>query len=241
MKKITIKTILNKKNRTPIICLSVYSKLTAEIADKHCDLVLVGDSLGMSLHGMKTTREVKINQMILHGKTVKKFAKKSLVVVDMPYKTYTNKEIAYQNAKEIIKLTKCDAIKIEGGEEVVKIIKHLVKKGISVMGHVGLLPQSTTNFKLKGKNFLQRKKILKDAIAVSNSGVFAIVIECVVENLAKKITQIVSVPTIGIGASKFCDGQILVIDDMLGLSNFSPRFVKKYINLKKIIDKCVRS
>ena len=147
MKKITTKTILNKKGRTPIICLSVYSKLAAEVADKHCDLVLVGDSLGMSLHGMKTTREVKINQMILHGKTVKKFAKKSLVVVDMPYKTYTSKVTAYQNAKQIIKLTKCDAIKIEGGLEVVKIIKHLINKGISVMGHVGLLPQSAKNFK----------------------------------------------------------------------------------------------
>ena len=202
---------------------------------------MVGDSLGMVLHGMKTTREVKIETMILHGRTVKAFAKKSLVVFDMPYRTYTNKSIAYKNAKKVIKLTRCDAIKLEGGKKVAKIIKYLVDKGIPVMGHVGLLPQSSANFKLKGKNFTQKEKILQDAIAVSNSGAFAIVIECVVESLAKEITKSVSVPTIGIGASKYCDGQILVTDDMLGLSDFSPKFVKKYSNLKKIIDKCVKS
>ena len=241
MQKITIKKILNKKNKTPITCLTAYSKTTAQIVDKYCDIILVGDSLGMVLHGMKTTRGVKIETMILHGKTVKTFAKKSLVVVDMPYRTYTNTHIAYKNAKKVIKLTKCDAIKLEGGKKIAKIIKYLVNKGIPVMGHVGLLPQSSTNFKLKGKNFVQKEKILKDAIAVSNSGAFAIVIECVVESLARKITKSVSIPTIGIGASKYCDGQILVIDDMLGLSDFFPKFVKQYSNLRKVIDKCVRN
>ena len=241
MQKITVKKILNKKNKIPITCLTAYSKTTAEIVDKYCDIILVGDSLGMVLHGMKTTREVKLETMILHGKTVKTFAKKSLVVFDMPYKTYTNKSIAYKNAKKVIKLTKCDAIKLEGGKKISKIIKHLVSRGIPVMGHVGLLPQSATNFKLKGKNFAQKKKILEDAIAVSKSGVFAMVIECVVENLAREITKSVSVPTIGIGASKYCDGQILVIDDMLGLSDFFPKFVKQYSNLRKIIDKCVKN
>ena len=195
----------------------------------------------MVLHGMKTTREVKIEQMILHGKTVKNFVKKSLVVLDMPYRTYTNKSIAYKNAKKVIKLTRCDAIKLEGGKKVAKIIKYLVDKGIPVMGHVGLLPQSSSGFKLKGKNFMQKKKILQDAIAVSNSGAFAIVIECVVESLAKKITKKVSIPTIGIGASKYCDGQILVIDDMLGLSDFFPKFVKRYSNLREIIDKSIKN
>ena len=241
MQKITVKKILNKKNKIPITCLTAYSKTTAEIVDKYCDIILVGDSLGMVLHGMKTTREVKLETMILHGKTVKTFAKKSLVVFDMPYKTYTNKSIAYKNAKKVIKLTKCDAIKLEGGKKISKIIKYLVSRGIPVMGHVGLLPQSATNFKLKGKNFAQKKKILEDAIAVSKSGVFAMVIECVVENLAREITKSVSVPTIGIGASKYCDGQILVIDDMLGLSDFFPKFVKQYSNLRKIIDKCVKN
>ena len=241
MQKITIKKILQKKNNTPITCLTAYSKNIAKIADKYCDIILVGDSLGMVLYGMKTTRDVKIETMILHAKAVKKFAKKSLVVFDMPYKTYTNKLIAYNNAKRVIKLTKCDAIKLEGGIKIVNIIKYLVKKGIPVVGHVGLMPQTSTNFKVKGKNFVQKKKILKDALAISNSGVFAIIIECVVENLARKITKSVSIPTIGIGASRYCDGQILVTEDMLGLSDFSPKFVKQYTNLNKIMEKSIKN
>jgi len=241
MQKITIKKILQKKNDIPITCLTAYSKNTAKIADKYCDIILVGDSLGMVLYGMKTTRDVKIETMILHAKAVKNFAKKSLVVFDMPYKTYTNKLIAYNNAKRVIKLTKCDAIKLEGGIKIVNIIKYLVKKGIPVMGHVGLMPQTSTNFKVKGKNFVQKKQILKDALAISNSGVFAIIIECVVENLARKITKSVSIPTIGIGASGYCDGQILVTEDMLGLSDFSPKFVKQYANLNKIMEKSIKN
>ena len=240
MQKITTKKILKKKGKIPITCLTAYTKPIAEIVDKYCDIILVGDSLGMVLYGMKTTKEVKIETMILHGKTVKNSVKRSLVVLDMPYRTYTNKFIAYKNAKKLIKLTKCDAVKLEGGKKIVKIIKHLVDRGIPVMGHVGLLPQSSNKFKLKGKNFIQRKKIFDDAIAVSNSGVFAIVVECVVEDLAKDITKSVSVPTIGIGASKYCDGQILVVDDMLGLSDFSARFVKRYSNLRRIIEKSVK-
>ena len=140
-----------------------------------------------------------------------------------------------------MRLTKCDAIKLEGGKKIVNIIKYLVKKGIPVMGHVGLLPQTSTNFKVKGKNFIQKKKILNDAIAISNSGAFAIVLECVVEELAKIISRSVSVPTIGIGASKYCDGQILVTDDMLGLSDYVPKFVKQYSNLKKVIEESIKN
>jgi len=241
MQGITIKNILEKKGKEPITCLTAYSKPMAEIVDKYCDIILVGDSVGMVLYGMKTTRRVKIETMILHGKAVKSSAKRSLVVFDMPYKTYSNKFVAYKNAKKVMKLTKCDAVKLEGGKKIVNIIKHLVKKGIPVMGHVGLLPQYSLNFKLKGKNFVQKKQILEDAMALSNSGVFAIVIECVVESLAKKITNMVSVPTIGIGASKYCDGQILVTDDIIGLSNFHPKFVKKYSNVRKIIEKSVKN
>ena len=241
MQKLTIKKILNKKNKTPITCLTAYSKAIAQIADKYCDIILVGDSLGMVLYGMKTTKEIKIGTMILHCKAVKNFTKKSLVVFDMPYKTYENKFIAYKNASKVMKLTKCDAIKLEGGKKIVNIIKYLTKKGIPVMGHVGLLPQTSSNFKVRGKNSVQRKKIFDDAKAISNSGVFAMVLECVVEDLAKQITNKVSVPTIGIGASKYCDGQILVIDDMLGLSDYYPRFVKQYSNLKKIIEKSVKN
>jgi len=240
MKKITIKKILKKKGKEPIVCLTAYSKPMTEILDKYCDIILVGDSVGMTLYGMNNTKEVKIDTMILHGRTVKKFAKKSLVVFDMPYKTYTNKYIAYKNAKKILKMTKCDALKLEGGKEKINVIKYLIKKGIPVMGHVGLLPQSSANFKLQGKKSLQKKKIIEDAIALSNNGVFAIVIECVVEDLAKEITNSVLVPTIGIGASKHCDGQILVIDDLVGLNSFYPKFVKKYSNIKKNIEKAVR-
>ena len=241
MQKLTIKKILNKKNRTPITCLTAYSKAIAQIADKYCDIILVGDSLGMVLYGMKSTKEIKIGTMILHCKAVKNFTKKSLVVFDMPYKTYENKFIAYKNASKVMKLTKCDAIKLEGGKKIVNIIKYLTMKGIPVMGHVWLLPQTSSNFKVRGKNFVQRKKIFDDAKAISKSGVFAMVLECVVEDLAKQITSKVSVPTIGIGASKYCDGQILVIDDMLGLSDYYPRFVKQYSNLKKIIEKSVKN
>ena len=241
MQKITIKKIQKKKNRTPIICLTAYSKAIAQIADKHCDIILVGDSLSMVLYGMKTTKNIKIETMILHAQAVKNYSKRSLVVFDMPYKTYTNKLVAYKNAKKIIKLTKCDAVKLEGGKKIVNIIKHLTKKKIPVMGHVGLLPQTAVNFKVQGKNSNQKKKILDDAKAVSNSGAFAIIIECVIENLAKLITKSISIPTIGIGASKHCDGQILVIDDMLGISDYYPKFVKQYSNLKKVIEKSIKN
>ena len=159
----------------------------------------------------------------------------------MPYKTYTNKFTAYKNAKKVIKLTKCDAVKLEGGKNIANIIKYLTKRKIPVMGHIGLLPQFSIDFKVKGKSFIQEEQILNDAKAVSQSGAFAIVVECVIESLAKKITKSVSVPTIGIGASKYCDGQIIVSDDILGLSDFSPRFVKQYSNLQKIIERSIKN
>ena len=158
MKKITIKQILKKKNKIPIVCLSAYSASIAKTIDKHCDIILVGDSLGMVLYGMKTTREVKLETMIAHGKAVKNSVKKSLVVIDMPYRTYTNKLIALKNAKRVIKLTKCDAIKLEGGKEIASIIKYLTKNGISIMGHVGLLPQTALKFKVRGKKPKEKKK-----------------------------------------------------------------------------------
>ena len=236
MKKILIK----KNNKKPIVCLTAYSKDTAKIIDKYCDIILVGDSLGMVLYGMKSTREVKIETMILHAKAVKQATTKSIVVFDMPYKTYTNKFLAYKNARHVIKLTKCDAIKLEGGKKVSNIIKYLVKKGIPVLAHIGLLPQTSTNYKVKGKSADQKKKIYNDALEISKSGAFAMIIECVVESLSKKITEDVKIPTIGIGASRYCDGQILVTDDLIGLSDFKSKFVKKYVNLNKIINKTVR-
>jgi 3-methyl-2-oxobutanoate hydroxymethyltransferase len=157
MQGIKIKNILEKKGKEPITCLTAYSKPMAEIIDKYCDIILVGDSVGMVLYGMKTTREVKIETLILHGKAVKNSAKRSFVVFDMPHKTYSNKFIAYKNVKKVMKSTKCDAVKLEGGRKIVNIIKYLTKKGIPVMGHIGLLPQSSKVFKLKGKNLIQKK------------------------------------------------------------------------------------
>jgi len=240
MKKVTIKSILKKKNQQPIVCLTAYSAAVARIVDKYCDIILVGDSVGMTLYGMKSTRSVSLETMIQHAKAVKFYTKKCFVVFDMPYKTYTNKFIAYNNAKKVMKITRCDAIKLEGGKKIDSIVKYLVKKKIPVMGHVGLLPQTSKTFKVKGKNDFQKVKILNDAKAISNSGAFAVILECVVESLAKKITKEISVPTIGIGASKHCDGQILVVDDLLGLSDYYPKFVKRYTNLKKIIDKSIK-
>ena len=240
MKKITIRNIKKKKNKQPIACLTAYSKPVAEIVDKHCDIVLVGDSLGMVLYGMKNTKKVTLDTMIAHARSVSLGIKQSLLVVDMPFKTYTNKVVAYKNAKKIMDMTNCDAVKLEGGVNIAKTVSYLVKKGIPVMGHVGLLPQSATNFKTQGQTYTQRKNILSDAIAISNAGAFALVIECVVEKLAKEITNLIPIPTIGIGASKYCDGQILVIDDLIGLSNYYPKFVKQYSKIRAIIEKSVK-
>ena len=240
MKNRKIREIINKKNKNPIVCLTAYSKTIAEILDKYCDIILVGDSVGMVLYGMKSTREVTLDMIINHAKSVKRGISKSILVIDMPYQTYRNKKEAYKNAMKIIKSTKCDALKLEGGKKIINVIKYLINKNIPVMGHIGLLPQSEKRkFKFKGRSSVERKKIIEDAKLLSHAGVFAIVIECVEESLAKIISKSITVPTIGIGASKHCDGQILVTDDLLGLSNFTPRFIKRYSNIKKIIDKSV--
>ena len=236
-----IKKILKKKNKKKIICLTSYSKNITQILDKYCDIVLVGDSLGSVLYNYNSTRKVSLNTMIEHSKSVKKGIKKSLMVVDMPYKTYRNSREALKNAKYIISQTGCEAVKLEGGKKIIKIVKHLVKNKIQVMGHLGILPQSEKGkFRYKGRNKFERSKILNDAKSLSSSGVFSIVLECVENSLAKIITKSVKVPTIGIGASVFCDGQVLVTDDLLGLNPTNYRFVKKYANLGKIINNSIK-
>ena len=236
-----IKKIVSKKNRSKIVCLTAYSKNIASILDNHCDIILVGDSLGSVLYNYPTTRKVTLNTMIEHSKSVKKAIKKSLMVVDMPYKTYRNPKEALVNAKKIISQTGCDAVKLEGGNKIIKTVRYLIKHKVQVMGHIGLLPQSIKgNFIFKGKSKTERNKILNDAKVLSSSGVFSIVLECVEKSLAKMITNSVKVPTIGIGSSAHCDGQILVTDDLLGLNPNNFRFVKKYVNLRKIIDNSVR-
>jgi len=233
-KKILI--IKSKKNKSKIICLTAYSKNTASIIDKHCDIILVGDSLGSVLYNFSSTKKVTLDIMIEHSKSVRMGVKKSLMVVDMPHNTYRNSKEALKNAKKIILKTKCDAVKLEGGKKVFQIIKTLVKNKIQVMGHLGVLPQSATSFKFKGKNIAERKNLLRDSKLLEEAGVFSIVLECVESSLAKEITKIVRVPTIGIGASVHCDGQVLVTDDLIGLNEISARFVKKYSNIKKHIN-----
>ena len=228
--------IKSKKNKSKIVCLTAYSKNIASIIDKYCDLVLVGDSLGSVLYNFTSTKKVTLDMMIEHSKSVRMGVKKSLMVVDMPHNTYRNSNEALKNAKKIISKTKCDAVKLEGGKKVFQIIKTLIKNKIQVMGHLGVLPQSATSFKFKGKNTAERKNILRDSKLLEEAGVFSIVLECVESSLAKEITKIVRVPTIGIGASVHCDGQVLVTDDLIGLNKINARFVKKYLNVTKQIN-----
>ena len=235
MKK--IKKILNKKNKSKIVCLTAYSKNFASEIDKYADIILVGDSLGSVLYNYTTTRKVTLTEMINHSKSVRYGVNKSLMVVDMPFGTYNNPKLALKNAKKIIKETKCDAVKLEGGKKIIKQISLLIKNKIPVMGHLGLLPQTTKGkFKSKGKTSKEIKQLLDDAKLLQNSGVFSIVLECIKMSTAKQITQNLDIPTIGIGSSIYCDGQVLVTDDLLGLNVTNIKFVKKFLNLKKFIN-----
>jgi len=240
MKK-KILDIINKKNKSKIVSLAAYSKNIASIIDNFCDIILVGDSLGSVLYNYKSTREVTLNAMIEHSKSVRMGIKKSLMVVDMPHNTYRNSKEALKNAKKIMLKTKCDAVKLEGGKKIYNVVKVLTKNNIPVMGHLGLLPQSDKTFKFKGKKVSERNKILKDAELLQSAGAFSIVLECVETSLSKMVTKKINIPTIGIGASNNCDGQILVFDDLIGLNPINVRFVKKYSNIRKDIAKAVSS
>ena len=225
-----------KFNSKPIVCLTAYNKHSAELVDQYCDLVLVGDSLGMAYYGNSSTRCVTLNDIIRHAKSVRQGVKKSLMVVDMPFGSYNNAVSANKNAKKIIKETGCDAIKIEGGSEIENIVRSLVDNKINVMGHIGLLPQkvrSKKDFKIKGKKFSEKRKIIKDLKSIEKAGVFSVVLEAVKYDVAEEVIKESTKPIIGIGASKNCDGQILVLEDMLGFFENIPKFVKKYMNFKK--------
>ena len=234
-----IAKFIKKKNKSKIICLTAYSKNIASIIDKHCDLILVGDSLASVLYNFTSTKKVTLEMMIEHSKSVRMGISKSLMIVDMPYNTYRNPKDALKNAKRIISQTKCDGVKLEGGKKIYQIIETLIKNKIPVMGHLGLLPQSAKNFKYKGKEKVEKKKLLSDAMLLEKAGVFSMVLECVESSLAKDITKSIKIPTIGIGASVYCDGQILVTDDLIGLNKISARFIKKYTNIEKHINDAV--
>ena len=238
MKK-KILDLIKKKNKQKIVSSTAYSKNISSILDNHCDIVLVGDSLGSVLYNYKSTREVTLNTMIEHSKSVRMGIKKSLMIVDMPHNTYRTPKEALKNAKYIMKKTRCDGVKLEGGKKIYETVKTLVKNKIPVMGHLGLLPQSAKTFKFKGKNKKERDNILRDSQLLEKAGVFSIVLECVETSLAKQVTQNLNIITIGIGASKYCDGQILVFDDLIGLNPMNYKFVKKYANIRDYISKIV--
>ncbi len=239
MKKV-IKNIIKKKNKRKLVCLTAYSKPIAKILDKHCDIVLVGDSIATTVYGMKNTHAVTLEMIIHHAKSVSSNLEKALCVVDMPINTYKNIKDAKKNAKLIIKKTNCDAVKIESNNKNFNIIKSLIKIGIPVMGHIGYTPQNFKSFKVQGIDEAEEKKLILEAQKIEAAGAFSIVLECIREKTSKKITQKVKIPTIGIGASINCDGQILVTDDMIGLSGFYPRFVKKYFKIDKVIENSVQ-
>ena len=235
--------ITARKGKTPIVCLTAYTAPMAELLDEHCDVLLVGDSVGMVVHGLPNTVGVTLEMMILHGQAVMRGSKSGLVVVDMPFGSYEGSaEAAYANAARIMKETGAQAVKVEAGPAVVGNIEYLVARGIPVMGHVGLRPQAVLvdgGFKAKGKGLDERLQILEDARATEEAGAFAIVVEGVAEGLAREITAALQVPTIGIGASAGCDGQILVTDDMLGLFDWTPKFVRRYADLRGVISSAV--
>jgi 3-methyl-2-oxobutanoate hydroxymethyltransferase len=232
IKRVTAPDIRARKGGDPIVCLTSYHAHTARLVDKHCDVILVGDSLGMVMHGLETTVPVTLDMMILQGHAVMRGSRQALVVVDMPFGSYeASKEQAFMSAARVMKETGCGAIKVEGGRRLAETVSFLTQRGVPVMGHVGLTPQAINtigSFRAQGREEKDWAQIEDDAKAVADAGAFSIVIEAVAEPLARRITGQVAVPTIGIGASVACDGQVLVLEDMLGLSPRVPKFVKRY-------------
>jgi 3-methyl-2-oxobutanoate hydroxymethyltransferase len=233
------------KGIEPIVSLTSYHAHTAAIADKYCDFLLVGDSLGMVMHGYETTVPVPLDLMIMHGRAVVRGAKRALIVIDMPFGTYEESPaVAFRNASRVMKETDCGAVKLEGGRRMAETIRFLVERGIPVMAHIGLNPQSINvigGFKAQGREEAQWAAIEEDARLVTEAGAFAVVLEAVAEPLAARITKSVAIPTIGIGASAACDGQILVMEDMLGLSPRVPKFVREFGKIGAAIDGAIRA
>ncbi|WP_295228472.1 3-methyl-2-oxobutanoate hydroxymethyltransferase [uncultured Brevundimonas sp.] len=241
VKRITVPDIAGRKGGEPIVCLTAYDAPMAALLDPHCDVLLVGDSLGMAVHGLPNTVGVTLEMMILHGQAVMRGARRAMVVVDMPFGSYEGgKEVAYANCVRVMKETGAQAVKLETSIELAEIVAFLVKRGIPVMGHVGLRPQAILaegGFKAKGRTDSERDRVLAEAKAVAEAGAFCIVIEGVAESLAREITETIDAPTIGIGASAACDGQVLVVNDMLGMFDWTPKFVRKYADLRTEIDR----
>ena len=244
VRRMTVPQIAPRKGGEPIVSLTSYHAHTAAIVDRYADFILVGDSLGMVMHGMETTVGVPLDLMIMHGRAVVRGTQKALIVVDMPFGTYEESpQMAFRNAARIMKETLCGAVKLEGGTRMAETIRFLTERGVPVMAHIGLTPQSTHvmgGFKTQGRDRATWDAHIADARAVAQAGAFALVVEGVVEELADEITDAVDIPTIGIGASARCDGQILVLEDMLGLNPKPPKFVKVYGALAEEIEGAVR-
>lgn len=244
-KRIGVPDIRARKGGEPLVCLTAYDAPAARLLDPHCDVLLVGDSVGMVVHGLPNTIPVTLDMMILHGQAVMRGARRAMVVVDMPFGSYeVSPEQAFANAARILQETGAQAVKLESGVYIADTIHYLVDRGVPVMAHVGLRPQAALaegGFKAKGRNDDERARVLNEARAADAAGAFAIVVEGVAEDLAAELTQAVAAPTIGIGASASCDGQILVTPDMLGLFDWTPRFVKRYADLKGLTEDAVKA
>ncbi|HEY4078019.1 MAG TPA: 3-methyl-2-oxobutanoate hydroxymethyltransferase [Rhizomicrobium sp.] len=243
LKRVTVPDIRAHKGGQPVVVLTCYHAHTARLLDDHVDVMLVGDSLGMVMHGLETTLGVTLDMMITHGKAVMRGSNKALVVVDMPFGSYEESpEIAFRNAARVIQETGCTAVKLEGGTRMADTIRYLTERGIPVMGHIGLTPQMIHvkgGFRTTGRTIEEWPALEADARAVADSGAFAVVIEGMAEPLAAKITKDIAIPTIGIGASPACDGQVLVLEDMLGLNPSPPKFVRQYAQLGPAIQAAV--
>jgi len=245
VKRVTVPEIRAHKNAKPVVCLTCYHAHTARLLDEHVDLMLVGDSVGMVMHGMETTLGVTLDMMILHGRAVMRGSKRALIVVDMPFGSYEESpQIAFRNAARVIQETGCTAVKLEGGARMAETIHYLTQRGIPAMAHIGLTPQMTQvmgGFKTQGRTQAEWPAIEADAKAVADAGAFSVVLEGMAEPLAAKITRQIPIPTVGIGASAECDGQILVMEDMLGLNPSPPRFVREYASMGRDIEAAVKA
>jgi 3-methyl-2-oxobutanoate hydroxymethyltransferase len=245
IKRVTVPDIRAHKNAKPVVCLTCYHAHTAKLLDDHVDLMLVGDSVGMVMYGMESTVGVTLDMMIAHGKAVMRGSRHALIVVDMPFGSYEESpQVAFRSAARVMQETGCTAVKMEGGQRLAETVRYLTERGIPVIGHIGLTPQAvnvTGGFRARGRTEAEWPAIEADAKAIAGAGAFAIVLEGMAEPLAAKITREIAVPTIGIGASPECDGQILVMEDMLGLNPSPPKFVRQYASLGPDIERAVKA
>ncbi len=236
--------ILNKRFQNPVTCLTAYSASVAKLIDGMVDIILIGDSVGTTLYGMKNTQMVTLDMMQAHGVAVVKNINESISVIDMPYKTYTTNKLAYKNASLLLKKTKAKMLKIEVTKKNLSVLKYLSNKGFNIIAHIGVTPQSFKDFKkirILGKKNSEKERLLSLAVESEKAGAKVILLECITEGAAKKITSTISIPTIGIGSSSFCDGQILVFDDLINIdkNNHTPKFVKKYMNFGTLAKRAV--